>query len=170
VKAAVVMLVAASVSASAAHADPEVIATQPIAFATHGVEISYERPAALQYSWVAIAGVHLGAEGDYDASTFTVGGELRRWFRHDGAMRGPYVAAHLSVGRTTVSDAMGEIGASVGVTERIDFGWRWVIKHTVAITPSVGVGAIEDVDESHRLATLARPSVAIGLELGWYRR
>jgi hypothetical protein len=156
--------------ASAAHADPEVIATQPIAFVTHGVTASYERQAARQYSWVAIVGARLGAEGDYDASTLTAGGELRRWFRHDGAMRGPYAVAHLSIGRTTVSDEMGEIGASIGFTERVDVGWRWVIKRTLAIAPSVGLGAIEDVDQTGRLATTARTTFAIGLELGWYRR
>jgi len=69
-----------------------------------------------------------------------------------------------------MSDAMGTIGSSVGLTERVDVGWRWVVKHTVSITPSLGIGAIEDIDGTGRLATVARPTYSFGLELGWYRR
>lgn len=156
--------------AGVAHAEPEVIATQPIALATRGLEVSYERELAPRWSWMALAGARIGAAGDYDSATLTGGGELRWWIRHAPEMRGPYVGAHVSLGRTTVTNSMREIGASLGVTERIDVGWRWVIRDTVAITPALGIGAIEDIDESGRLATVARPTFAFGLEVGWYRR
>jgi hypothetical protein len=156
--------------ASSAHAEPEVIATQPLALVTRGMEVSFERELAARWSWVAEGGVRLGALGDYDASTFTVGGDARRWMRRSTEMRGPYIGLHASVGRTTMSDSMGDIGASLGFTERVDVGWRWVIHDTVSITPSIGAGTIQDVDETGRLASTTRGTLAIGLELGWWRR
>jgi len=69
-----------------------------LALVTRGVGVSYEREAAPHWSWVAMGGARLGALGDYDASTFTVGGEARWWMRHAPEMRGPYLGAHLSVG------------------------------------------------------------------------
>ena len=165
IKAVAVALVLGS---GGAQAEPEVIATQPIAFVTRGVEVSYERLAAQKWSWVAMVGARLAAEDDYDSSTFTLGGELRWWPRRRTPMRGPYIGAHASAGHTTVSDEMGTIGASLELTERIDVGWRWRVMRHLTLAPSLGVGTIEEVDETGRLATTARLTVAFGFELGWW--
>ena len=53
------------------------------------------------------------------------------------------------------------------VLERIDVGYRWVAWRRIAITPSAGVAAREDIAGSGRLATTVRPVLTIGLELGW---
>lgn len=151
-----------------AHADPSELATQPFALATRGVAVSYEALVARRWSVAGMAGARLGAEGDYDSSTLTVGADLRWWPRRRTPMRGPFVGVHASVGRTTVSDDMGTIGASLGLTQVACAGWRWVIAGHLALAPSLGAGTIEDVDELGRLATTVRPTVVIGFELGWW--
>lgn len=162
------LAIAVLVTTGLARADPSVFATQPLALATRGVEVSYERLATGWWSWAAIVGARLAAEDDYDSSTFTLGGELRWWPRRRTPMRGPYVAVHASAGRTTVSDDMGTIGASIDLTQRLDAGWRWVVARHLSLAPSLGAGVIEEVDESGRLATTARVTVAFGFELGWW--
>jgi len=160
-------------TAAAAQAEPptEVIATQPIALATRGMTVSYERQFAPRWSWQAFGAVRLGAEGpDYDSSTVTLGGELRRYLRASTPMRGPWVAAHLSVGRTTLTNAMSDLGGNIAFTERVDVGWRWVLPWSITLAPSIGLGAIQDVSESGRLAPASRPTLSIGIELGWFRR
>jgi hypothetical protein len=160
--------VLALVATRVAHADPSVVATQPLALVTRGVEVSYEQLATGLFSWAAFVGARLAAEDDYDSSTFTAGGELRWWPRRRTPMRGPYLAVHASAGRTTVSDDMGTLGAVIDVTERVDAGWRWVVARHLSLTPSLGAGFIEEVDESGRLATTGRLTVAFGFELGWW--
>lgn len=166
------IVIALLLAATTAHAEPadEVIATQPIALATRGMSLSYERHATPRLSWVALTGVRLGALGDYDASTVTVGGELRVWLRGSTPMRGPYLAAHVSAGRTSVTDQMSrDVGTSWAFTERVDIGWRWRLPLSLTLAPSLGIGAIEDVSGSGRLAPMGRPTFSIGLELGWWR-
>lgn len=164
------ILVALLLLAGTAHAEPDVIATQPFALAAKGVTLSYERPLTLKVSGVAIAGYRDGAGGDYDANTFTAGGELRWWFRGDGRLRGPFTAVHASVGHTRLSeDQMGFIGSSTTFTQRVDIGWRWVIHQHVTLAPSLGIAIHEDVSGDGRLSPIGHGMLGVGLELGWMR-
>jgi hypothetical protein len=164
------VLLILSVLAGTANAEPDVIATQPLAWAANGVSLSYERPLTDRYSGVAIAGYRDGADGDYDANTFTMGAEVRRWFRANARMRGPYAAFHASFGHTRVSiDKMGFIGSSTSFTQRFDIGWRWVIRDHVTIAPALGIAIHEDVSGSGKLSPIGHGMIGIGLELGWMR-
>jgi hypothetical protein len=155
--------------ARVAHAEPDVIATQPLALAARGIAVSYERPLDERFSALAIGAYRDGAGGDYDANTFTVGGELRWWLRSHARMRGPYVAFHASVGHTRVShDDMGYVGSTTSFTQRFDVGWRWVIKQHVTIAPAVGIAIHEDVSGG-MLSPIAHGMIGFGLELGWMR-
>jgi hypothetical protein len=161
-------LIVLAILAGTAHAEPGVIATQPLALAAKGVSLAYERPLTPKLSGVAITGYRDGADGDYDANTFTAGGELRWWFRGDGRLRGPFTGVHLSVGHTRLSEEqMGFIGSSTTFTQRVDLGWRWVIHHHVTIAPSVGIAIHEDVSGSGRLSPIGHGMLGVGLELGW---
>ncbi|HUS32618.1 MAG TPA: DUF3575 domain-containing protein [Kofleriaceae bacterium] len=153
----------------AAHAEPDVIATQPLALAANGVSASYERPLTTKLSGVAIAGYRDGADGDFDANTFTGGAELRRWFRDDGRMRGPFIGVHVSVGHTRLSDQMGYVGSSTSFTQRLEFGWRFVIRNHVTIAPAIGIAIHEDISGTGNLAPIGHAMPGLGLELGWMR-
>ena len=156
--------------AGTAHAEPDVIATQPLALAAKGVSVSYERPLTEKLSGVAIAGYRDGADGDYDANTLTAGGELRWWFRGDGQLRGPFTGFHATIGHTRLSeDQMGFIGSSTTFTQRLDIGWRWVIRHHFTIAPTIGLAIHEDISGSGRLAPIGHAMPGVGLELGWMR-
>jgi hypothetical protein len=153
-----------------ARAEPDVIATQPLALAAKGVAVSYERPLNDRLSGVAIVGYRDGADGDYDANTFSGGGELRWWFRNEGDLRGPFAGFHLSVGHTRLSeDQMGYIGSSTTFTQRLELGWRWVIKQHFTIAPTIGVAIHEDISGNGGLSPIGHAMPGIGLELGWMR-
>lgn len=164
----------AAAGASTARAEPDaptdVISTQPLALVARGVSVSYERRIAERFSAAVLGGFRAAAEGDYGSTTGTAGAELRLWLRRSTVLRGPYVGLHASAGYTRLTDdVMGDAGASTGLTQRIDLGWRFVAYHHLAITPSLGLGCREDIDMRGRLATTTRGMAAIGLELGWMR-
>jgi hypothetical protein len=153
-----------------ANAEPDVIATQPLALAAKGVSVSYERPLTVKLSGVAIAGYRDGADGDFDANTFTVGGELRWWFRKHAELRGPFAGFHASVGHTRLSEEqMGYIGSSTTFTQRFDIGWRWVIRDHLTIAPALGIAIHEDISGNGKLSPIGHGMLGIGLELGWMR-
>ena len=166
------VIIAAVIAASSAtaHAEQDVIATQPLALAANGIAVSYERPLTSRYSGVAIVGYRDAADGDYDANTFTLGAEVRRWFRANARMRGPYAAFRASIGHTRVSEEqMGFIGSSTSFTQRFDIGWRWVIRDRVTIAPALGIAIHEDVSGSGRLSPIGHGMIGVGLEVGWMR-
>ena len=148
-----------------AHADGDAITTQPLALVARGVNVGYERAVAPRLSIAGSAAYRSAAEGDYDSSTWTIGGDLRYWPR--AALHGCYVGLHASAGRTAVTDTLmhADLGTSLEITERVEVGWRFTIEQHFAITPSLGVGMHHDV--AHGLATITSPSIALGLELGW---
>lgn len=154
---------------SVAHAEPDVIATQPLALVARGIAISYERPIDDRFSALAIGAYRDAAGGDFDANTFTAGGELRWWLRATARMRGPYVAFHASIGHTRVTDdEMGYIGSTTSFTQRFDIGWRWVIKQRVTIAPAIGLAIHEDLSGG-MLSPIAHGMLGFQLELGWMR-
>jgi hypothetical protein len=163
---AFVILMAASTAAVA----DEVIATQPLALVARGVAASYERSVSSRLSGVIHGAFRSAAGEDFDSSTTTLGGELRIWKRDGAAMRGLYLGLRASVGRTRLIDeVMGPVGASTTLTERVDLGWRWVIRNRFAIAPAIGLALHQQTTSSGRLAPGSQGSIGIGLELGWMR-
>jgi hypothetical protein len=171
--AALVLGLGMAAGAQPARAEPtpsEVVATQPLALVARGVSLSYERRVTERLSAVALGGLRAAALEDYSSWTATVGGELRAWLRAATPMRGPFVALHASAGHTRLSDdVMGDVGGSTALSQRIDVGWRFTIRGRLAIAPTLGLGAREDLDAAGRLATTVRGHMAIGLEVGWMR-
>lgn len=159
--------------AATAHADDhrDAVTTQPMALVARGLGAGYEHLVAPRLSVMALVGVRAAAEGDYSSLTLTAGGELRYWPRARAGreLRGLYLAVHASVGRTSVTDDVMDtsIGSSVELTERVDVGWRFVAWRRLAIAPTLGLGGHQDIDTSHRLATVNAPALMIGVELGW---
>lgn len=154
-------------------ADPEradAITTQPMELAARGFELGVEHHVRPHWSVMGQVGIRGAALGDYTSTTYTGGAELRWW--HRAAMTGPFVAAHASVGRTSLAlSATGEdMGSSWGLEQRIDVGWRFTVRNRVALTPSFGLGEHEDLDSSGRLAMYARPAVGVGFEIGFLFR
>lgn len=168
-KALVVVLALAGV----ARAEPvrdDVIGTQLLALVGRGVSASYERRISARWSVVTIGGLRAGALVDFSSRTVSFGGEGRFWIRRCTPMRGPFVALHVGVGHTRLSDdEMGYVGSSTGLSERADIGWRFTIRSRIALAPTIGIGLREDIDSSGRLATTVRPQIAFGFELGWLR-
>lgn len=166
-------LVAVVALMGVAEAEPireEVIGTQPWALFGRGLAVSYERRVLERWSVVGLGGLRAAALVDYSSRTAMLGGELRFWIRRCTPMRGPFTAAHLSVGHTRLtSDEMGYVGSATSLSQRVDIGWRFTIRSRISIAPTVGLGFREDVDSSGKLATTLRPQIAFGLELGWLR-
>ena len=167
-------IAAVVVGSPAARAEPDaptdVIATQPLALVARGVSVSYERPLTDRLSAAALGGFRAAALGDYGSTTGTAGAELHVWLRRSSVLRGPYLGLHVSAGYTRLTDdVMGYAGASTGLTQRIDIGWRFVVHRHLTITPSLGLGCREDIDMRGQLATTTRGMAAIGLEVGWMR-
>jgi hypothetical protein len=173
VAAAVVLAAGAMAGVSPAAAEPvrdEVMSTQPLALVARGVAVSYERRVAPRVSAVVLGGLRAAALEDYSSQTVTAGGELRVWVREATPMRGPFVGFHASAGYTRlVDDAMGYVGGSTALSQRLDVGWRFTIRSRLAIAPTLGFGLREDLDSAGRLATTVRGQIAIGLEVGWMR-
>jgi hypothetical protein len=154
---------------AAAEPPDEVISTQPLALVGRGVSVAYERRIAERLSVAGVGGLRGAALEDYNSQTVTAGAELRIWVRERTPMLGPFVAWHASVGYTRLADdAMGYVGGTTSLSQRIDAGWRFAIRN-IAITPTIGIGAREDIDHAGELATMVRPMFAIGLEVGWMR-
>jgi hypothetical protein len=153
--------------ASTAVADDEVIATQPLAFAARGFSLSYEHALPDErFSALVLGGYRDAAGGDFDANTFTIGGELRWWMRSRTPMRGPFLAIHASAGHTRVSEREMHIGSTSSLTQRLDVGWRWVIRDRVTLSPALGLAIHEDVSAGG-LTPNAHGMIGIGFEVGW---
>lgn len=60
-----------------------------------------------------------------------------------------------------------EEASSWTLTQRLDVGYRFVLFRRLTLTPSLGLGAREDLDRTGRLAATARPIFGLGFELGW---
>lgn len=157
--------------AGAGQAEPvreQVIGTQPLSLIGRGVSGSYERRIAGPWSVVALGGLRAAALVDFSSRTISLGGELRFWIRSCTPMRGPFVALHVGVGYTRLSDdEMGYVGSSTSLSQRADVGWRFTFRSRISLAPTVGFGFREDIDSTGRLATTVRPQVAFGWELGW---
>ncbi len=148
------------------------VTTAPLAFLARGAALSYERLVTPRVSVVALGGYRSAALGDYASTTWTGGVEARvwvRWPRTAVAMSGPYLGLHVSVGYTQLTDrtTATRVGSSWGLSERLDFGWRFVALGHLAVAPWVGLGLREDVDGRGRLATTARVAGAFGFDVGW---
>lgn len=154
----------------------QVWATQPLALLGAGLGLWYEREVragAWPLSAAAMVGVRGGSGGDYRSRTGTVGAALRWWPLSSAArpMRRLGVSLHASAGLTSVTDELMDdsIGSSWTLTQRLEVSYRFVAWGHLAITPSLGFGAREDLDRTGRLAATARPVVSLGFELGWMR-
>lgn len=147
------------------------LATDPFSFVGRGLTISYERLLLPELSASALLGYRAGAGGDFTSRTGTLGAAATWWPLSSAArpMRRLAVSLHLSAGLTSVTDdVMDEsIGGSWTLTQRLDVGYRFVLFRRVTLTPSIGVGAREDLDRTGRLAATARPIFGLGFELGW---
>jgi hypothetical protein len=148
----------------------DVIATQPLALAARGVAASYERPVSKRLSGVGHVAFRSAAGEDFDSSTTTLGGELRIWKRNDRKLRGLYLGLRGSVGRTRLTDEMtGPVGTSTTLTERLDLGWRWVIKNHLTLAPAIGLALHQQTTNTGNLAPGSQGAIGFGLELGWMR-
>lgn len=153
------------------------ISTQPLALIGRGVAVDYERLVAPpRFSLVGVAGVRGPALGDYTSTTADLGVEGRVWARPDAgkscanmAMSGPYLGLRFDVGYTWVTDRTVDrvIGRSVGFDPTLAFGWRFVAWRLLEITPSIQGGARIDYDTTSRLVAWARPTIGVGLSVGW---
>ena len=159
------MIVAAMTTAAAAETPDNEVETQVLAFVARGAAVGYEHGLTPKWSAEASLGLRGAALGDYTSTTWTLGVEARWWYRT--AMDGPYVGLHASAGRTSLamSDGGDAIGHSWGFEQRVDFGWRFIIKKRLAITPSIGIGEHEDVD--HAFAAGAHPVGAFACAVGF---
>ena len=160
------MIAALATAASAEPVREDSLTTQPLALMARGGELGVEHLVREHWSAMAQIGLRGGALGDYSSTTYTGAIEVRWWLRP--TMTRLYVGAHVSAGHTSLElAATGErMGTSWGLEQRVDVGWRFVIKNRVSITPSLGLGEHEDFDGRGKLAMYARPAIGSGLELG----
>ena len=162
------IIIAIAVLSAPAKGEPardDIVDTDPLAVAAHGMSLGYEHRMSSSWSLGGTVGLRGAALGDYTSTTWVGAVDGRYWKRRP--MVGPFVGLHASAGRTTL--AMSATGADLGVSwgfeQRVDFGWRFTIRDRLAITPSIGLGAHEDVD--HVLAPSVHPVLGLGCELGF---
>lgn len=151
------------------------LATAPFSWLGRGLTLSYERrPLPHRYprlSATAMLGFRAGAGGDFTSRTGTLGATVTWWPLSSAArpMRRLAVSLHTSASLTSVTDEVMDerIGSSWTLTQRLDVGYRFVLFRRLTLTPSLGLGAREDLDRTGRLAATARPIFGLGFELGW---
>ena len=118
-------------------------------------------------SVVGAVGVRKAAAGgEYDSLAMGVGVELRYWRRH--AMKGLYAGLRTDLTHTSLQDTteMRDLGSLWTWSGGGSLGYRWVIHHTVEITPAVGFGRVVEGGLGGRSPTTTRATGTLGLTAG----
>jgi hypothetical protein len=161
---AVLALVCAS--AVPAAADPhhavslELTTLQPT---TVTVEVDHDL-ARRKLSVAAAAGVRSAALGDYSSWTYGAGLELRRWRRQP--MHGWYGGLGLDVAATRTTQEMDDraLGTTWTTSGTLSLGYRFILLHTVALTPSAGAGMV--IERGAMSPVTARGVGVVGVTAG----
>lgn len=187
-RAAIAAAVFATLSAPRLVAAEDVALEQPVAknavslhllsLGARSLSVEYERfllPPKL--SLVGGIGIRDGAGGEYQSTAIALGAEARYWFKGravwsrlgPGNMVGWYVAGRVDVSRTSTTDELRDesLGSTVTIAESIAFGYRFVARGKLEITPSVGASVRTEFDTSGRLSPWTRGAGVVGLTIGW---
>lgn len=115
-------------------------------------------------SIAAAAGVRSAALGDFSAWTYGAGVELRRWRRQP--MRGWYAGLGVGVAATRVTNEMDEraLGTTWTGSTTLSLGYRFVLLHTVELTPSAGTAIV--VERGPMAPATTRGAGIVGLTAG----
>jgi hypothetical protein len=116
--------------------------------------------------------------GDYSSYSYGAGAELRYWFTGrpiwssslaPGAMAGPYVGGRLDLMHTRVKDEVDNrtIGGAVTIAESLAFGYRFVWRDRIEMTPSLEISVRTETDTSDRLGAWTRVTLGFGWTLGY---
>lgn len=173
----VVALLAASVSALAAEPPKNAISIQPLAFASHGIAVQYERFMKERFSLAIGPAIRSGAGGDFSSLHLSLGGEVRYWIFGDGpfddwsapAMSGPFVAVRLDVAWMSLTDEVQDrtVGSMVTFAESAWLGYRMTAWKRVEASVLVGYVVRQEIDPAARLAAYARGAIGLGITVGW---
>ena len=174
---AILVLAAAPATARAAEPPRNAISIQPLAFASDGVAVQYERFMRRRWSVVAGPAVRFGAGGDYSSFHAGLGAEVRYWILGEAplddwarpAMVGPFVAARLDLSWMTLSNDVQNrtIGSLVTLAEGAWLGYRLTAFEHVELSLLLGGVVRHEIDPAGRLAAYTRPALGFGLTLGW---
>lgn len=127
-------------------------------------------------TWAVSAGIRASGAGDYRSWTASVGGELRYYFtgtawrsRWRESLIGPFAGIRLDIARTAIRDRREDraLPGQLTVAEYAQVGYRLALWGRVEVTPSIGLGARTDIDESGFLPAATRLVFTTGLTAGW---
>lgn len=173
-------LVAGSAAPAAADGPKSAISIEVPSLSTAGVSVQYERyvlsDTVRRLSVAGSVAARSTAGGDYDSRTLGGAAELRHWITGrsawsslEEAMVGLYVGLRLEFGHTATTDRMAEqsIGSTLAMGSSLALGYRFAPWSRVEITPSAGVGGRLEKDLTGRTGVWGRPTLTLGLTVGW---
>lgn len=129
------------------------------------------------WSLVTGGGIRLGARGDFSSITLAAGAEARYWLRGSAiwcdapprSMVGWFAGGRVDLAWTHTHDDVADrsLGNNLGVAVTGTFGYRFLIRGRVELTPLVGLGVTRETDLGGRLPGFTRGTARVGLTLGW---
>src|SRR5687767_5837833 len=133
-----VVLGVIAVPQTAAAETRTVVSVPVLSIGAGGLTLQAERYLTRRWSVAVSLGGRRAAEGDFSSLSTGVGVEARLYWKGRARGTGPYLAARLAAGHTSVEDVMGgPVGATTSIAESVMIGWRWRIR-SVEITPAIG--------------------------------
>jgi len=131
-----------------------------------------------RWSLVTGGAVRAGARGDFSSITLAAGAEARYWLRGSAiwcdapprSMVGWFAGGRVDLAWTHTRDDTDDrsLGNNLGVAVTGTFGYRFLIRNRVELTPMVGLGVTRETDLGGRLPGFTRGTARMGLTLGWF--
>lgn len=153
------------------------VSVQPLAFASDGIAVDYERFLKERWSLAVGPAVRFGAGGDYSSLHLGAGGEVRYWILGHApfddwtgrAMVGPFVSVRLDLAWVTLSNDVQNrtVGSFFTFAESAWLGYRVSAWKRLEISLLAGYAVRHEIDPSGRLAAYRRGAVGLGGTLGW---
>lgn len=161
--------------AQPAHGEPRrrpdhtVVSLPVMALSSKAFAVQAERPLSRRLSLALTVAARDAADGDYQATSFGLGVEVRVWLRP--RQHGLFVAPRVELGRTqlSLSETGRGLGSAIVVGEALMSGYRLVLLHRVEVTPSIGVAMWHDLVQ-RGVPDATRVSPVFGLSVGWIFR
>ena len=144
--------------------DGLVVSAPIFAYSSNAFAVQGELPVAHHLSVSVGVGASDTADGDYQAFTGAVGGELRVWLKKKP--RGLFGAPRIETSLIRVARGDHLIGYDWTLAEGVVGGYRLVLFDHVEITPVLGLMAMHDIGAG-RVPADTRLTVTFSLQLGW---
>lgn len=159
------LAVALVLASSVARAEPPraVVGVPVFALSSRAVAVEGELPVAVRISAGGAVGVRDPAGGDFGGYAVAAGPAVRLWRRVD--QRGLHGVARIEASVVELRRAGASLGTAFELAPSVGFGYRFVVRDRVTITPDLGLGG--EIDFAHRsIPTQRRWTLLYGLSIG----